>query len=121
MLGVLNERNLVRIREHVENNISLFDIVDIFNEPDDKFSALCTVLRDLIDEIEPIKKFRLKKHPNLPWFDKELLHLTIKRDISHRIAVDSKTKHDSNEWMIFREARNKFKLLMRVKMTEYFR
>lgn len=85
------------------------------------FSVFCSIINEAVEAIAPRKKFRLKKRPNLPWFDKELFYLSTKRVIAHHLAILSKTNHDSPEWVTFREARNKCKSSMRLKMIEYFK
>ena len=51
--------------------------------------------------------------------DNELQHLIAKRDIAHRIALDSNDKL-SSDWKDFRTARNICKSKMREKMKIYF-
>lgn len=119
---VLNDRNLDQIKQYLESNINLFDIIDLFDEPDEKFFAFTKILGDIIDSIAPLKKFRVRNYDHLPWFDKEMHHLTAKRDIAHSIAVGSNnSKRDSKEWDTYREIRNECKSTLRKKQTEYFR
>ena len=78
------------------------------------------LITNIIDEIAPKKKFRLKKGNNLPWIDRDCLYYITKRDISHRKAVLSGANRDSPEWQAFIDLRRSCKLFIRKKKEEYF-
>ena len=116
----LNDKAIDRIIEILKASLHQFDILDLFEEVDDKIFAFTRVLMEVIDSVAPLKKFRLKKLPKLPWVDQEMIRLLAKRDVAHQIAVESKTERESAEWMIFKELRNHCKSMLRSKMKEYF-
>ena len=75
----------------------------------------------VVDEVAPLKKFRLKKSNAIPWIDSELLELVAAKDYLHKAAVNSGTSPYSTEWQAFIKARNIYKSIMRKKMTIFFR
>ena len=69
---ILNETNLYKINDKLLERISLFDLVDVYDDVNDKFLTFSDIVVGIVDEFAPIKKFRLKKDSNIPWIDKEL-------------------------------------------------
>ena len=116
---VLNEINLSKINHKLTECTALFDLVDVYDDVNDKFHTFCDIVVGIVDEFAPIKNFRLKKDSNVPWMDKELLYLIAKRDIAHGLARNVIDK-ESCEWHNFRVARNLCKSKMRQKMKSFF-
>ena len=90
----------------------LFDLVDVYDDINDKFHSFSEIVVGIVDKFAPIKKFRLKIDSHVPWLDKELLYLITKCDIAHGLARNDVDKQ-SCEWQNFRSARNLCKSKMR--------
>jgi hypothetical protein len=116
---ILNEKNLIEIRKILASENHRFDSIDLF-DVNDKFFAFTKAIMSVVDEVAPLKKFRLKKSNAIPWIDSELLELIAAKDHLHKAAVNSGTSRDSTEWKAFITARNIYKSSMRKKMTIFF-
>ena len=60
---VLNEKNLSMINNKLVECSTLFDIVDVYDDVNDKFHTFCKIVADIVDEFAPIKKSVSKKTP----------------------------------------------------------
>ena len=94
------ETNLSKINDKLLERISLFDLVYVYDDVNDKFLTFSDIVVGIVDEFAPVKIFRLKKDSNVPWIDKELLSLIAKRDIAHGLARNVIDK-ESCEWHNF--------------------
>ena len=117
---ILNEKKLTEIRKILASENHRFDSIDIFDDVNDKFFAFTNAIMSVVDEVAPLKKFRLKKSNAIPWIDSELLELIAAKDHLHKAAVNSGTSQDSTVWKAFITARNIYKSSMRKKMTIFF-
>ena len=84
----------------------------------DKFYAFKKLIMDIIDELAPCKKIRLKKN-NLPWIDGEVKELFLARDKLHALALEHSDRTHPI-WKTFIEYRNRCKSLLRRKMIEFY-
>ena len=115
---VLNDRNLEAIRLLVEN--CSFEFLEIFDDVNDKWFGFKNIISNIINEVAPLKQFRMKKVNNLPWIDGECKHLMQKRDRAHEKAISITSNRSTAVWDEFRLLRNKVKSLIRLKMNLYF-
>ena len=58
---VLNDKRLSVISNHLSDRLVLFDLIDIFDDINDKFHMFSKVIVDIVDEIAPIKNFVKKR------------------------------------------------------------
>ena len=52
------------INEKLIECIALFDLVDAYDDVNDKFHTFSKIVVGIVDKLAPIKKFRLKKDSN---------------------------------------------------------
>ncbi len=97
-----------------------FSFIQMFDDVDDKWFAIKTLILDIINSIAPVKKFRLKKQNMLPWINSKIIKLIVLRDKLHSKALKT-TDRESEPWKNFRVARNHCKSEMRKRMAEYFK
>jgi len=89
---ILNEKNLTEIRKILASENHRFDSIDLFDDVNDKFFAFTKAIMSVVDEVAPLKKFRLKKSNAIPWIDSELLELIAAKDHLHKAAINSGTR-----------------------------
>ena len=96
-----------------------FTFLDSFVSVNDRWSALCKTLLDIVDTFAPVKQLRSRKR-SLEWIDREVQTLMHKRDKLYRLACASGLPREDPIWDSVRYLRNKCKSLVRTKMKEYF-
>ena len=55
---VLNETNLSKINDKLIECSVLFDLVDVYNDVNDKFHTLSEIVVGIVDDFAPIKKLK---------------------------------------------------------------
>ena len=73
VLNEIDEKNRAMINNKLAECATVFDLVDINDDVNDKFHTFFKIVVMIVDEFVPVKKIRLKKDSALPWIDKELL------------------------------------------------
>ena len=81
---VHNGRSFSSIRDKLSENIFLFNLIDIYDDINDKIYNFNIFL--LIDEIASVQSFRPRKDYSVPLMDKELFFQLVKRDIAYELA-----------------------------------
>ena len=107
--------------ELIRSKLSLisFDFLDSILDVNDKWFCLKKCLTDMIDEIAPMKKVKMKAN-NLAWVDSELRNLFKWRDKLFSKALKEDKTRSGPLWMEFRDARNICKSKLRAKMVLFF-
>ena len=73
----------------------LYDLVDIYEDVNDKFHSFYDNVVGIVDEFAPVKN-SVSNKTNVSWMDKELLYIIAKRDIAHVLASNVVYKVDAN-------------------------
>jgi len=111
----------------ITNKINLINLEEIKNNylnVNERWIALRKALLNIINEISPEKKIKLKSNINVPWFDVELLEAKAARDKAHKRFL--KTKSDSTDRInedhqTFINLKQEYNQLVKSKMIQYFK
>jgi hypothetical protein len=85
---------------------------------DDKFYTFKNLIMNVINEVAPLKTTRVKRD-NLPWVDKEMRDLLLKRVALHTVAMSYNDK-SHQIWDLYRDLRNFCRSTLRQKMRSFF-
>ena len=94
-----------------------YQILDVFDDVDDKFWCYNKLIMNVVDDHAPLKKKFLKR-PNAPHMNGLLRKAMYKK----RMAQNRFRKYrDSTSWENYRKARNTFVKLNRISLSNYFK
>ena len=95
-----------------------FQVLDIFDDVNDKYWMYSYLISDIINEHAPLKKKFIKGN-NAPYMNSKLKHIMYRK----RMSQNNYWKHKGNKklWEIYRKNRNEFVKVSKHSRQEYFR
>ena len=105
-------------RANFENDLSTapWQVLDIFDDPDDKLEAFNLLFIEILDQHAPLKTVRVKKKPS-PWISKSIRKEMDRRDSLFRYF---RRNPSAPAWDIYKAQRNRVVWLQRKAKFDHF-
>ncbi len=111
----LNGKRIIKVTEALDNYD--FTIINKIIDPNDRWLFFKKVLTNILDDIAPLKKCKVKRQCNLPWYDTDCIKAERK---TSKLYVKMKKSNYLTKVEDFKLARQTYQTMLRDKKTAYF-
>jgi len=113
----LNDKKILSLKTILLSTLSLSNF-DRYITVESRWAAIKALLISCINIAAPIKNMQVKTKNLVPWFDKDLVILSKKRNRLYNKAISSKL---DNDWLNFKNIRQSFSHLFRLKKSTFYK
>lgn len=113
----LNDKNILSLKTILLSTLSLSNF-DRHITVESRWAAIKALLISCINIAASIKNMQVKTKNLVPWFDKDLVILSKKRNRLYNKAISSKLDKD---WLDFKNTRQSFSHLFRLKKSTFYK
>ena len=112
-----NDKKILSLKQIFLSVLSIYNF-DRFTDVNSRWCAIKALINSCINIAAPLKNMHVKTKNLVPWFDKDLVNLSKKRNRQYNKSILSKLDTD---WINFKLLRISFSSLFRKKKSDFYK